>query len=117
MVAPMNPTEESDMTTQHTPQFSTGDQVLVGSNRRPARILEVREHGTWASYNVQYDEVGPYELPTDWWAEEWLTAARCDHRSEYGLGCARTAGHDGAHWVTADPDAARADLTRQGLAR
>lgn len=40
--------------------------------------------------------------------------ARCDHRSEYGLGCARSADHDGAHWLTSSPDEARADLVRQG---
>jgi hypothetical protein len=42
---------------------------------------------------------------------------RCDHRSEYGLGCARNQGHEGAHWLTAHPDEARADLARQGIGR
>ena len=41
--------------------------------------------------------------------------ARCDHRSELGLGCARSLGHAGAHWLTAKAEAARADLVRQGF--
>jgi len=43
------------------------------------------------------------------------TTARCDHRSEYGLGCARSKGHTGSHWLTAKAEAARADLIRQGF--
>jgi hypothetical protein len=41
--------------------------------------------------------------------------ARCEHRSDLGLGCARSSGHAGAHWLTASPEAARADLVRQGI--
>lgn len=41
--------------------------------------------------------------------------ARCEHRSDLGLGCARSAGHAGAHWLTGNPEAARADLVRQGI--
>jgi hypothetical protein len=41
--------------------------------------------------------------------------ARCEHRSDLGLGCARSAGHAGAHWLTANAEAARADLVRQGI--
>jgi len=41
--------------------------------------------------------------------------ARCEHRSDLGLGCARTTGHAGAHWLTANAEAARADLVRQGI--
>jgi hypothetical protein len=41
--------------------------------------------------------------------------ARCDHRSEHGLGCARQAGHAGAHWLTAVADKARAELLRIGI--
>lgn len=41
--------------------------------------------------------------------------ARCDHRSEYGLGCARSAGHSGAHWLTGQADKARAELLRIGI--
>jgi hypothetical protein len=40
---------------------------------------------------------------------------RCAHRSDLGLGCARSQGHAGAHWLTATPEAARADLHRQGI--
>ena len=43
------------------------------------------------------------------------TTARCDHRSEYGLGCARSKGHTGSHWLTAKAEAARADLIRKGF--
>lgn len=43
------------------------------------------------------------------------TSPRCGHRSEYGLGCARSDGHTGSHWLTASPEAARADLARQGF--
>jgi len=41
--------------------------------------------------------------------------ARCEHTSEMGLGCARSRGHAGAHWLTAKASAARADLWRQGI--
>lgn len=41
--------------------------------------------------------------------------ARCEHRSQFGLGCARSQGHEGAHWLTSKAEAARADLVRQGI--
>ena len=40
--------------------------------------------------------------------------ARCEHRSDLGLGCARSQGHAGAHWLTAKAEAARADLIAKG---
>lgn len=43
--------------------------------------------------------------------------ARCAHRSDLGLGCARSHGHAGAHWLTANAEAARADLVRIGFFR
>lgn len=43
--------------------------------------------------------------------------ARCEHRSALGLGCARSTGHAGAHWLTAKAEAARADLVAQGWFR
>ncbi len=43
------------------------------------------------------------------------TSPRCSHRSAYGLGCAGSAGHTGSHWLTAKPEAARADLAQQGF--
>jgi hypothetical protein len=43
--------------------------------------------------------------------------ARCEHRSAHGLGCARSAGHSGSHWLTAQAEAARADLLRIGFFR
>lgn len=45
------------------------------------------------------------------------TPARCDHRIDLGLGCARSAGHSGAHWLTGQPDKARAELVRIGITR
>lgn len=45
------------------------------------------------------------------------TPARCEHRSAHGLGCARTLGHDGSHWLTGKPEAARADLIAAGFFR
>jgi hypothetical protein len=42
-----------------------------------------------------------------------VTPTRCDHL-DHGLGCARSSGHAGAHWMTGNPAAARADLLRQG---
>jgi hypothetical protein len=41
--------------------------------------------------------------------------ARCEHRSALGLGCARSTGHSGAHWLTAKAAEARADLVRIGI--
>ena len=43
------------------------------------------------------------------------TPARCEHRSQYGLGCARSLGHSGSHWLTANAEAARASLVRDGF--
>jgi hypothetical protein len=40
--------------------------------------------------------------------------SRCQH-SDRNLGCARTAGHEGAHWLTSQPAAAHADLRRNGF--
>ena len=42
-------------------------------------------------------------------------APRCGARSDLGLGCARSAGHSGSHWLTARAEEARADLLRQGV--
>ena len=41
--------------------------------------------------------------------------ARCDHRSDLGLGCARSAGHAGAHWLTARAEEAREALLKIGI--
>jgi hypothetical protein len=43
--------------------------------------------------------------------------AQCDHRTDRGLGCARSQGHAGAHWLTAKAEEARKDLLRQGFFR
>jgi hypothetical protein len=43
------------------------------------------------------------------------TPARCGHRSQYGLGCARSDGHDGSHWLTANAAEAREALVREGF--
>lgn len=40
---------------------------------------------------------------------------RCDETGAYGTGCARIAGHAGAHWLTGNPEAARAALDREGI--
>ena len=40
---------------------------------------------------------------------------RCGFEGRYGTGCSRTTGHDGAHWLTGNPEAAHADLVRIGF--
>lgn len=45
------------------------------------------------------------------------TTPRCDYRSDLGLGCARAAHAEGAHWLTASADLAHADLRRIGFFR
>ncbi len=42
------------------------------------------------------------------------TTTHCSHR-DGALGCARIAGHEGAHWLTSQPDAAHKDLRRNGF--
>lgn len=42
-------------------------------------------------------------------------AELCQGTGNYGTGCARFAGHDGAHWLTGNPDRAREALDREGI--
>lgn len=62
---------------------------------------------------VELDEIVARNPHLSWGSKQ---PERCTHESWNGaLGCARAFGHDGSHWLTGNPESARADLVKQGI--